>query len=346
MGGDKLGLQKRLRAGNLKWSVGSESRGKSAGKQRSVMFNAGMVQQRAQQDAPGLPTGVKSEDGKVTKTEVIPVAEIAGIVARLQGIMLAIGDMVTGFAIGGAAGMATTVLSSAVNGIAKLESGFAVSRSNHPLRSLVSGATIAPALGSYQTKLAKMGTRSLGGMLPEKRSSSGLSSFVEARVAPMSSIAFNSDRNQHYIINVQRRAAVISAKSPLWQGNDRAQGTAGKLHITPNKAAQMEAMRVVSLSENRGSMQFGAITAPPERQLYPGPRYNGDSMGGDVGRPRSRNSNSRQNEVGRSVHIHLDKPLIERFTIEVKDAKEGLSDFKRKVEEVLLEILNSANLIK
>lgn len=44
--------------------------------------------------------------------------------------------------------------------------------------------------------------------------------------------------------------------------------------------------------------------------------------------------------------VNLNKPLIENFIIQVKDAKEGLHDFKRKVEEVLLEILNSANVIR
>jgi hypothetical protein len=41
--------------------------------------------------------------------------------------------------------------------------------------------------------------------------------------------------------------------------------------------------------------------------------------------------------------INFNKSLIEHFTINVKDSREGLRDFKRKVEEVLLEILNSIN---
>lgn len=49
---------------------------------------------------------------------------------------------------------------------------------------------------------------------------------------------------------------------------------------------------------------------------------------------------------GRIININLNKAMIENFTINTKDIKEGLSDFKHKVEEVLLEILNSANVIQ
>jgi len=49
---------------------------------------------------------------------------------------------------------------------------------------------------------------------------------------------------------------------------------------------------------------------------------------------------------GDTINIHLNRPMIEHFTINAKDVKEGLSDFKHKVEEVLLEILNSANAIQ
>jgi hypothetical protein len=46
------------------------------------------------------------------------------------------------------------------------------------------------------------------------------------------------------------------------------------------------------------------------------------------------------------VTINLNKPMIENFTINTKDTKEALSVFKHKVEEVLIEILNSANAIQ
>ena len=48
----------------------------------------------------------------------------------------------------------------------------------------------------------------------------------------------------------------------------------------------------------------------------------------------------------RQIVINLNKPMIDHFTINVKDTKEGVADLKRKVEEVLLAILNSANVIQ
>lgn len=48
----------------------------------------------------------------------------------------------------------------------------------------------------------------------------------------------------------------------------------------------------------------------------------------------------------RTVHIHMNRPLIENFSITSKDAGSGIAEFRRKVEEVLLEILNSANAIR
>jgi hypothetical protein len=50
--------------------------------------------------------------------------------------------------------------------------------------------------------------------------------------------------------------------------------------------------------------------------------------------------------VGRTININLNRPMIEHFTINAKEMKEGVDDFKHKVEEVLLEILNSANVIQ
>lgn len=52
------------------------------------------------------------------------------------------------------------------------------------------------------------------------------------------------------------------------------------------------------------------------------------------------------NEKHSHISINLNKSLIEHFTINVKDTKEGLIEFKHKVENVLLEILNSANVIQ
>jgi len=58
-------------------------------------------------------------------------------------------------------------------------------------------------------------------------------------------------------------------------------------------------------------------------------------------------SNKQDSEpaAGKTININLNKPMIESFTIYVKDGKDGINDFKHKVEEVLLEILNSANVI-
>jgi hypothetical protein len=66
----------------------------------------------------------------------------------------------------------------------------------------------------------------------------------------------------------------------------------------------------------------------------------------ETGNRRRYDGNQKKGGNDRSVHIHFDKPLIDRFTVEVKDVKDGMGDIKRKIEEVLLEILNSANLIK
>jgi|GEM_PF-5170657 len=47
-----------------------------------------------------------------------------------------------------------------------------------------------------------------------------------------------------------------------------------------------------------------------------------------------------------SVVINLNKPMIGSFVINTRDVKEGINNFKHEVEEVLLEILNSANVIQ
>ena len=52
------------------------------------------------------------------------------------------------------------------------------------------------------------------------------------------------------------------------------------------------------------------------------------------------------NTNGKSINIHLNKPMIDHFTINVKDAKEGINNLKYQVEEMLLEVLNSANAIQ
>ncbi len=46
------------------------------------------------------------------------------------------------------------------------------------------------------------------------------------------------------------------------------------------------------------------------------------------------------------ISININRPLIGSFSINVKNGSDGLKDFKQKVEEVLLEILNEANTIR
>lgn len=46
------------------------------------------------------------------------------------------------------------------------------------------------------------------------------------------------------------------------------------------------------------------------------------------------------------INVHINKSLIEHFTINTSSASTGINEFKTKVEEVLLEILNSANVIQ
>ena len=53
-----------------------------------------------------------------------------------------------------------------------------------------------------------------------------------------------------------------------------------------------------------------------------------------------------QAERGRTIQINLNRAMIENFSIHTSNAKEGLVDFKEKVEEVLIEILSNANAIQ
>jgi hypothetical protein len=46
------------------------------------------------------------------------------------------------------------------------------------------------------------------------------------------------------------------------------------------------------------------------------------------------------------INVHINKSLIEHFTINTSSGSTGINEFKTKVEEVLLEILNSANAIQ
>jgi hypothetical protein len=46
------------------------------------------------------------------------------------------------------------------------------------------------------------------------------------------------------------------------------------------------------------------------------------------------------------INVHINKPMIEHFTINTSSSSTGINEFKTKIEEVLLEILNSANAIQ
>ncbi len=60
---------------------------------------------------------------------------------------------------------------------------------------------------------------------------------------------------------------------------------------------------------------------------------------------RASKSGGEQSRAVAANVIHFNKALIEHFTIHVNDSKEGVRDLKRKVEEVLIEILSSVNTI-
>ena len=51
-----------------------------------------------------------------------------------------------------------------------------------------------------------------------------------------------------------------------------------------------------------------------------------------------------ESETGKkAIIINLNRPMIEHFTVHVGNSREGVGELKKAVEEVLLEILNSAN---
>jgi hypothetical protein len=97
-----------------------------------------------------------------------------------------------------------------------------------------------------------------------------------------------------------------------------------------------------SLMEVDGAIEesFGnMVTKANENGAYSltGPDY-ANSGGGSYG--------SGSSPGGKVININLNKAMIENFTVKANSVNEGLGDFKHKVEEVLLEILNSANAIQ
>ena len=59
---------------------------------------------------------------------------------------------------------------------------------------------------------------------------------------------------------------------------------------------------------------------------------------------RGERTNSSVSETGKkAITINLNRPMIEHFTVHVGNSREGVGELRKAVEEVLLEILNSAN---
>jgi hypothetical protein len=59
---------------------------------------------------------------------------------------------------------------------------------------------------------------------------------------------------------------------------------------------------------------------------------------------RGERTNSSVSDTGKkAITINLNRPMIEHFTVHVGNSREGVGELKKAVEEVLLEILNSAN---
>jgi hypothetical protein len=59
---------------------------------------------------------------------------------------------------------------------------------------------------------------------------------------------------------------------------------------------------------------------------------------------RGERTNSSVSETGKkAITINLNRPMIEHFTVHVGNIREGVGELRKAVEEVLLEILNSAN---
>ena len=59
-----------------------------------------------------------------------------------------------------------------------------------------------------------------------------------------------------------------------------------------------------------------------------------------------RSVSPQQTEGARVINVNLNRPMIENFTINAQGSGDGINDFKHKVEQVLLEILNSANVVQ
>ncbi len=78
-----------------------------------------------------------------------------------------------------------------------------------------------------------------------------------------------------------------------------------------------------------------------EGRYFPVSERNPSYSSGNQRRPEQANTSG-----GKVININLNKAMVENFIIHANNVTDGLNDFKQKVEEVLLEILNSANAIQ
>ncbi len=146
------------------------------------------------------------------------------------------------------------------------------------------------------------------------------------------------------VLPVQTRKAQINNAQPLITGDT---GRSNK-HSTANGIPGNNVNNLLSIKNIAGwndtgnqkdmgiifnnlagqALQPGSMES--NRRTPPGWHHTGKDVSGDT----------------RVININLNRPMIENFSISSNNLNDGLNDIKHKVEEVLLEILNSANAIQ
>jgi hypothetical protein len=103
----------------------------------------------------------------------------------------------------------------------------------------------------------------------------------------------------------------------------------------------------------KGALRFDVPSSIKESYKHPDgsrghhPDFFSPSGGGDSSEtPLKKRSYETPGSETKNVNIHLNKSLIDNFSIIVTTATNGIDDLKGKVEEALLEVLNSANAIE
>jgi hypothetical protein len=108
---------------------------------------------------------------------------------------------------------------------------------------------------------------------------------------------------------------------------------------------------------NAGTQPFFSMAqSPHEKQLKTGypidelivqKSRNGQGKSSPVNTGERKNGTrtTRSQSEQRIINLNLNSPIIENFTIQASSGNESMQDFKQKVEEVLLDILKSANAI-